>query len=67
VSGRRVRTESRTEHSPISTLTASSPLAAWAGEAPTPSSPARTTTKELVKATRPETIPAETGRSMSAQ
>ncbi len=66
VIGRRVRRESSIEHSPISTLTASSPLAACAGEAPTPSRPARTTTKELVNATRPEMIPAETGRSMSA-
>ena len=67
VIGRRVRSESTIEPRPIATLTAVSPLAAWAGLAPTACSPVRTTTKELEKATSAETTPAPIGAASGAE
>ncbi len=43
------------------TQSVSSPEAAWVGEAPTATSPASTTAKELEKPTRATTTPASTG------
>ncbi len=48
---------------PIRIVTASNPLDAWSGSAPTPARPLRTTTKALVKPTNAETTPAEIGRN----
>lgn len=62
VIGSRVRRDSTIEASPIVIETASRPLPAWAASAPTAVNPVSTTTKELVKATRAETTPAEIGR-----
>ncbi|GAA3714121.1 hypothetical protein GCM10022224_094670 [Nonomuraea antimicrobica] len=45
------------------TLTASNPLDAWSGSAPTAARPARTTTKALVNPTSAETTPAEIGEN----
>ena len=65
VIGRRVVTDSTIEPSPMRIVTASSPLAAWAGVAPTAVRPCRTTTKALVKPTRAVTTPAATGRLLA--
>lgn len=62
VIGIRVDYASRMHPSPTVTVTASNPLDASSGLAPTPARPVRTTTKALVKATSAETTPAEIGR-----
>ena len=67
VIGIRVHRESRMHDRPIVTLTASSPLAACPGSAPTAARPLRTTAKELVKPTSADTTPAEIGRSCSME
>ena len=60
VTGIRVRQEKSRQPSPIVVVTISSPEAASPGEAPTPSSPARTTAKEDVNPTTAVTMPATT-------
>lgn len=61
VIGIRVHVASRMHDKPAATLTASNPLDAWFGFAPTLANPLKTTTKALVKPTRAETTPAEIG------
>ncbi len=63
VIGIRVHHASRMQEMPMRTLTASNPLDAWPGSAPTPARPLRTTTNALVKPTSAETTPAEIGRN----
>jgi hypothetical protein len=59
--GIRCRSDSQMVMTPATRLRASRPEAAWAGEAPTPRSPATMTANELVTPTRAARIPAVTG------
>jgi hypothetical protein len=61
VSGIRWRRENQIITAPSTTLSASSPEAAWAGDAPTPRSPDTMTAEELVYPTSALRMPAVTG------
>ena len=63
VMGMRKRPASTMHPMPTTIEIASSPLAAWAGEAPTVRRPVSTTAKVLVKPTRAVTTPATSGRA----